>query len=75
MDEIFRGRERRSQLKKTIDLEKWMREKREPKRKQTQHPKLSKLELLRNFEQINSEGKEILAEFSDTLVQSGRFNR
>lgn len=25
-------------MKKTIDLEKWMREKREPKRKQTQHP-------------------------------------
>lgn len=62
-------------VEKAIDLERWMLEKREPKRKQTKHPKLSKLELLRNFERINSEGKEILAEFSDTLVQSGRFNR
>ena len=62
-------------VEKTINLEQWMREKREQKRKQTQHPNLLKLELLRNFERINSEGKEILAEYSDTLAQSGRFNR
>lgn len=62
-------------VEKTINLEIWMQEKRKPKRKQTQHTNLLKLELLRNFERINSEGKEILAEYSDTLAQSGRFKR
>lgn len=60
-------------VEKRIDLEQWLREKREPKRKQTQHPNLSKLELLRNFERLNSEGKEKIADYSDILVKTGRY--